>query len=292
MAHSSTLRGAGLALLAFLSYSAYDVSAKTLGATYNPLQIIAAAGMMMMPLLLIYALIDRSPGSLRPVRPGLMALRTAGTIFNFITGVWAFTLVPLAEAYVIFFTMPLLIALLAVPVLGERLDPVRGLAVLGGLAGVVIALNPTATPLSLGHGLAMAGAVVGAMNNVIIRKTGAVERTAVMLIWPQLALLLVVAATMPFVYRPMPLHDLGISALMAVALSIALVSIIAAYRRAPAIVVAPMQYSQILWAAIFGALLFDEALTGRTMLGAALIAAAGLVIVVRQDRPRPRPQAA
>ena len=240
MAHSSTLRGAGLALLAFLSYSAYDVSAKTLGATYNPLQIIAAAGMMMMPLLLIYALIDRSPGSLRPVRPGLMALRTAGTIFNFITGVWAFTLVPLAEAYVIFFTMPLFIALLAVPVLGERLDPVRGLAVLGGLAGVVIALNPTATPLSLGHGLAMAGAVVGAMNNVIIRKTGAVERTAVMLIWPQLALLLVVAATMPFVYRPMPLHDLGISALMAVALSIALVSIIAAYRRASAIVVAPM----------------------------------------------------
>lgn len=287
MALPSTLTGAGLGLLAFGAYSAYDVLAKVMGGAYHPLQIIAAAGLMTMPLLvLVHAVLDRGAGSLRPVRPGLMALRSLGTILNFITGVTAFTLLPLAEAYVIFFTMPLFISLLAVPVLGERLDPLRGFAVLLGLAGVVIALDPRATPLGLGHALALTGALVGAMNYVIIRKTGAVERTSVMLIWPQVALFLVVAATMPFVYRPMPVRDLGIAAVMALVLMAGMLTILAAYRRAPAIVVAPMQYSQIAWAAIFGALLFGEEMRPGTFFGMVLIAAAGVMVVARQDRPK------
>jgi len=286
MALPSTLSGAGLGLVAFGAYSAYDVSAKLLGGAYHPLQIIAAASLMTMPLLLIYALLDRGSGTLRPVRPGLMALRAAGTILNFVTGVTAFTLIPLAEAYVIFFTMPLFISLLAIPVLGERFGPVRGAAVILGLVGVVIALDPTATDLGLGHALALGGSLIGAMNYVIIRKTGAVERTAVMLIWPQLTLLLVVAPTMPLVYRPMPVEHLGVAALMAAVLMLGMTAIIGAYRRAPAIVVAPMQYSQIAWAAIFGALLFGEAMTLRSMIGMVLIAAAGVIVVARQDRPK------
>jgi len=286
MALPSTLSGAGLGLVAFGAYSAYDVSAKLLGGAYHPLQIIAAASLMTMPLLLIYALLDRGSGTLRPVRPGLMALRAVGTILNFVTGVTAFTLIPLAEAYVIFFTMPLFISLLAIPVLGERFGPVRGAAVILGLVGVVIALDPTATDLGLGHALALGGSLIGAMNYVIIRKTGTVERTAVMLIWPQLALLLVVAPTMPLVYRPMPVEHLGVAALMAAVLMLGMTAIIAAYRRAPAIVVAPMQYSQIAWAAIFGALLFGEAMTLRSMVGMVLIAAAGVIVVARQDRPK------
>jgi S-adenosylmethionine uptake transporter len=287
MALPSTLTGAGLGLLAFGAYSAYDVLAKVMGGAYHPLQIIAAAGLMTMPLLVaVHAVLDGGTGSLRPVRPGLMALRSLGTILNFVCGVTAFTLLPLAEAYVIFFAMPLFISLLAVPVLGERLDPLRGFAVLLGLAGVVIALDPRATPLSLGHALALAGALVGAMNYVIIRKTGAVERTSVMLIWPQVALFLVVAAAMPFVYRSMPVRDLGIAAVMALVLMAGMLTILAAYRRAPAIVVAPMQYSQIAWAAIFGALLFGEEMRRATFLGMVLIAVAGVLVVARQDRPR------
>ena len=293
MALPSKVTGAGLGLLGFVAYSGYDASAKLLGGSYHPLQIIAAAGLLTMPLLLVYALLDRGEGSLRPVQPGLMALRSVGTIVNFICGVTAFTLLPLAEAYVIFFTMPLFIAVLAVPVLGERLDPVRGFAVLLGLGGVFIALDPAATPLGLGHLLALTGSLVGAMNYVLIRKTGAIERTAVMLIWPQIALFAVVAATMPFVYRPMSARDLGIAALMACAVMVGMLAILAAYRRAPAIVVAPMQYSQILWAAVLGAALFNEEMGRGTVLGSILIAAAGLIVVARQDRPIPlRPQSA
>ncbi len=185
-----------------------------------------------------------------------------------------------------FFTMPLFISLLAVPVLGERLDPLRGFAVLLGLAGVVIALDPRATPLGLGHALALTGSLVGAMNYVIIRKTGAVERTAVMLIWPQVALFLAVAATMPFVYRPMPLEDLGALAVMAVLGLIGNLLAIYAYRIAEAGVVAPMQYSQILWATAYGLLFFEEVPDVFTAIGAAVIIASGLYILSREGRAR------
>ncbi len=289
MALSPTLSGAGLGLLAFGTYATYDISAKLLGATYHPLQVIFAAGALTLPLLGAYILYSGNARRLWPNRPGLMVLRCAGTVVNFIAGVSAFTMLPLAEAYAIFFTMPLFIALLAVPVLGERFDPVRGIAVLLGLAGVIVALDPVATPLGIGHALALTGALVGAMNYVLIRKTGAVENTAVMLLWPQIVLFAVVGAAMPWVYRPMATADLGISALMAVVLMVGMVAIVEAYRRAAAIIVAPMQYSQILWAAIFGSLLFDEAIGTRTLIGIVLIALAGIIVVARQDKAAPVP---
>jgi S-adenosylmethionine uptake transporter len=289
---SQNLAGAGLGLAAFGAYACYDASAKFLGAGYHPLQIIFAAGTMCMPLLLLYVLLDPATGSLRPRRPGLMALRVAGTLVNFILGVWAFTLLPLAEAYAIFFTMPLFIALLAVPMLGEKIDLTRGLAVLFGLVGVIVALDPSRTTLGWGHAAALVGALVGAMNYVIVRKTGAVERTAVLLVWPLLVLFFVTAATMPFVYLPMPAADLGIAAFMAVALIAGVLLIIAAYRRAPAIVVAPMQYSQIGWAALLGALFFDEAIGLRLMLGMVLVAIAGFVVAATTEAERPAPDPA
>lgn len=284
MPRPSNVIGAALGLLAFACYAVYDILAKVLGGTLHPVQIIAAAGLMTMPLLAIYVWLYRKDGSLRPVRPRLMALRSAATVVNYVSGVTAFTLLPLAEAYVIFFTMPLFIAVLAVPMLKERFDPLRGLAVLIGLSGVIVALDPVSTPLGWGHAMALTGAMVGALNYVIIRKTGSVENTSVMLVWPQLALFATVSAAMPWVYVPMDRREFVIAAVMAVALMGGMVAIIAAYRRAAAIVVAPMQYSQFLWAVVFGMLLFDEQLDENTLKGCLMIAVAGIMVVMRPER--------
>ena len=282
MALSSKLTGAALGVLAFGAYSAYDMSAKFLGGGIHPLQIIAVSGLIHIPLVLAYAAWNR--GSLWPNAPKLMALRTLATVINFVAGVSAFTMLPLAEAYVIFFSMPLMISVLAIPVLGERMDPVRGIAVVLGLVGVAIAIDPTTTPLNMGHGLAFAGAILGAMNYVMIRKTGSVERTPVMLLWPQLALVPLACAATPFVYAPMGPMDFAVAAFMGSALFVGAMAIVIAYRKAPAIIIAPMQYSQIGWAALFGALIFGEQMSGGTVLGCVLIALAGIVVVARQDR--------
>jgi S-adenosylmethionine uptake transporter len=284
MRAQNPVAGALFAIAAFGLYSGYDISVKFLGSGYSSFQIIFFAGLMALPLVMIYAMADSDQGSLRPAQPGLLALRVVVVVFNGIIGPYAFANLPLAQCYAIFFTMPIFITLLAIPILGERIDLPRGIAVCVGLLGVIIALDPGAAPLQIAHLAAILGAMSGALNYVLLRKTSGTERTIVLMLYPMIAQQLVLAAIVPFVYVPMSLPDLAITAFMGLTLVVGSVMIIAAYRRARAIIVAPMQYSQIIWATLFAILLFGEQLSLTTLLGTALIIASGVVIVARQER--------
>jgi drug/metabolite transporter (DMT)-like permease len=182
------------------------------------------------------------------------------------------------------FAAPLLITLLAIPMLGERVGLRRGAAVGIGLCGVLIVLQPGVTDFNLGHLAALVAAVCSAMNAVIMRKIGGAERAVVLLLYPMIANVVVMGAALPFVYRPMPGQDLLAAAVIAAFALIATWLLILAYRMAPAAKVAPMQYSQIIWATLFGALFFNEALAWSTAIGTAVIVASGIYIVFREDR--------
>jgi drug/metabolite transporter (DMT)-like permease len=95
---------------------------------------------------------------------------------------------------------------------------------------------------------------------------------------------LLLGAALPWVYEPLHLRDIGLLAAMAVLAFGAMLFIISAYRRGEAVVVAPMQYSQIVWASLFGAMFFGETPDLPTALGAAIIIASGLYIVLRESR--------
>ena len=88
------------------------------------------------------------------------------------------------EAYAIFFLMPLFICVLAVPFLGEPIDLPRGLAVLAGLIGVIIALRPGVMALQWAHLAALGGGMIGALYYLILRKTGGRESMAVIMLYP------------------------------------------------------------------------------------------------------------
>ena len=284
MPKPSNLTGAFLGLFGMGLFAVSDITIRFLGAGYHPFQIIFFAGLMSLPLIAGVAMADPTPKPLRPVLPRLMALRCLVVVINGIAGTYAFANLPLAQTYSIFFTMPIFITLLSALLLGERIDLWRGVAVVAGLAGVIVALDPGRASLNWAHGAALLGAIVGACNYVIIRKTGGQERTVVMILYPLMLQLVTAALVLPFVYQPMPLRDLSLTAVMAATVFVGYFAIIAAYRRAPGIVVAPMQYSQIIWAAIFGALLFDEEMSLQTVVGVAVIVVAGIVIVARQDK--------
>lgn len=285
MRTSPHLTGALLGLAAFGLFASVDISIKALGAGYSPFQIVFFVTLMTCPVALIYAMADPTEQSLRPRRPGLTALRCLGLVISGALGTYAFAVLPLAECYAIFFMAPIFIAVLAVPILGERIDLIRGGAVVAGMAGVVVALDPQGSDLQWGHLAAVVAALVGATNYLIIRLIGGVERGIVLQLYPLLAQLLSAAAVLPFVYVPMPAEDLGLTALMGLAGFLGYVLIIAAYRRAPAIVVAPMQYSQILWAALFGALIFGETMDAQMIAGIAVIIVAGQILLWHASRP-------
>jgi S-adenosylmethionine uptake transporter len=282
---SSNLRGALLSLAAFGIYATHDVVVKFLGSDYSAVQIIFFSGLLSFPLVTVMLLGDKRDGNLVPRHPWWSLARAVSAVLTGVAGFFAFSQLPLAQAYAIFFAMPLLITLMAIPMLGEKVGLRRGLAVVVGLIGVLVVLRPGEADLGLGHLAALSAAVTGALTSVIVRKIGTDERSAVLMMFPMLGNVLAMGAVLPFVYVPMPVAHLGLMGIIALFGFVAGLLVIKAYRTAPAIIVAPMQYSQILWAAFFGSVLFDETVDLYTAIGSGIIIASGIYIVLREGTP-------
>jgi drug/metabolite transporter (DMT)-like permease len=276
--------GAALALLAFGIFATHDVVVKWLGGAYAPFQIVFFSVLMGFPLVTLMLIGDPADGNLRPRHPWWTALRTAAAVITGLAAFYAFAVLPLAQVYAILFAAPLVITVLAIPILGEVVRLRRWAAVIVGLIGVLIVLRPGQVELGLGHLAAVTAAVSGALASIAVRKIGGEERSAVLLLYPMLANFLCMGLVLPFVYRPMPMAHLAGLALIALLAFVAMLLLIAAYRRAEAVIVAPMQYSQILWATAYGWFLFGETIDWPTALGAAIVIASGLYIVLREAR--------
>jgi drug/metabolite transporter (DMT)-like permease len=130
--------------------------------------------------------------------------------------------------------------------------------------------------------------VTGALNSLIFRKIGHREKSGVILLYPVLAQVLVAGLIMPFVWTPLTLSDWQVGLQMGALGLVGGLFIIAAYRTAPAIVVAPMQYSQIVWASILGYLLWGEKPSLASTLGIGVIVVAGLALLAVAGRSRPQ----
>ena len=286
MAISDNLRGAFLSLGAFMAYACTDVSIKALGENLASFQVMFLASVCTLPFILAQIFWTDRKASLWPRLPGLTAIRVVISVVGsgFVT--YTFTHLPLAQCYAVFFTMPLMITLIAWPMLGEPIDPWRGLIILVGFGGVLIALQPGTTTFHLAHLTAICGAVTGALNSLLLRKIGRRETAGVMLLYPTVFQVLGAGLIMPFVWQPISGHDLQIGLQMGVLGTTGGLLIIAAYRVAPSIVVAPMQYSQIIWASALGLMFFGERPSLNTALGIGVIIAAGLALLVAAGRPQ------
>lgn len=280
---TSNAKGAVFALLSFGIFATHDVVVKFLGATYSPFQVIFFSTLFSFPLVTFMLMRDRTPGTLIPAHPWWTALRTGCAVINGLCAFYAFSVLPLAQTYAILFASPLVITLLSIPILGERVGWRRGLAVCVGLAGVMVVLRPGSSPLSSGHFAAMGCAIFGATSAIIVRKIGKDERPAVLLLYPMAANFILVGGLMISVYQPMPLPDLGGMALISVLGFIAGLCLISAYKAGEAAIVAPMQYSQIIWATAYGWFLFGETVDRFTVAGAGIIISSGIYIVARES---------
>lgn len=274
--------GVLLGLLAFAAFSTHDVFVKHLGATYSPFQILFFSALLSFPLITLVMIRDSKPGTLIPANPGWVALRSISGSTAALCSFYAFSTLPLSQAYAFIFAAPLVITVLAIPLLGETVRLRRGLAVVVGLIGVLIVLRPGTSALELGHIAALGAAFFGALNSVVVRKIGNKERGVIMILYPMLCNLIVSATILPFVYKEVPIEDLGLFAVLSAVVLLAMGLLVAAYSRASAIIVSPTQYSQIIWAALFGALLFNEYPDWPTYLGTAVIMLSGIYILKRE----------
>jgi len=278
----SNIAGVMLSLAGFALYSTHDVIVKLLGSFYTPFQILFFSVLFSFPLVLLFMLRNPRTGSLWPHHPVQMAVRVLATTLSGFCAFYAFSVLPLPQTYALLFLTPIFITIFSIPVLGERVGIHRGMSVMAGFIGVLIVLQPGMNIFTLGHISGIVAAIAAAVNALITRKIGQKEKTSVMLLYPMFGNFLIMGAIMPFVYVPMPVQHLGGVALISCLGFIAMFCIVGAYKSATASVIAPMQYSQILWAGFFGFILFDENINLPFIIGAGLIISSGLYIVRRE----------
>ncbi len=283
-AQNSTLRGLAFAFLGFAVFATHDVFIKVLGGTYSVLQIIFFATLFSFVPMAVTILADRTTGNFLPHHPWLVLLRSALMVTAMSCAFYAFSVLPLAEVYSLLFSFPLIVTVLSIPILGEVVRGQRWAAVGVGLIGVLIVLRPGATDITMGHLAALAAAFCSAFASVLVRKIGNQERSAVLILYPMLLAIVVMSIAQPAVYQPPSLLHLAMMALVGVLSVIAQHLIILAYRAAPAGAVAPSQYSQIIWATIFGVIFFDEHPDIWVAVGASIIIASGVFVVWRESR--------
>lgn len=283
------LRGVLFALLAFFLFASNDAITKSLTARLPVVQIIAMQiAFAAVPLLL---LLHRQGGwlALRPKRPGLVAMRGLLAGIGSLCGTFAFSQLALAEVYAIAFCVPLLVTILSVPVLGERVGVHRWSAVLMGFLGVLVMVRPGVVPLAAGHAAAVGAACCGAGVTLILRRIAGEEHGPALVLAVVLGLLVVSAPATLFVARAPTLAEVGLLAVSGLLIGSAQFVMLEAFRRATAATVAPMQYTMMVWALLYGAVLFGDGAEPTVLTGATIVIASSLYIMHRERRRGLRP---
>jgi len=280
---SANLAGIGLMLLAMLLFSMNDALGKWLVATYSVAQILLirsiAASLMLAPFVIRSGL---APFRNAP-RPGLQVLRAALATLEtalFYLSVW---FIPLADAVTFYLAGPIYVTALSALLLREKVGVYRWSAVIAGFIGVLIALKPSAASLGAGSLIALAGSFCYAVLMIATRHLR--ETSNVVLASAQVAGALAFGAIgAPFAWTVVAGTDLLLLLLLGVVAIVAIVLANQSLRLAPASVVAPYQYSLIVWAVLFGYVVFGDHPKPHTLVGAAVIVASGLFIFLREQR--------
>jgi S-adenosylmethionine uptake transporter len=277
----SMLFGMGIALLAFAVFSLHDALIKSI----QTLPVFQVAFFVVLfsfvPFSVMLAL-DKRERSLRPRNANLVALRCLFATGSLLCGFYAFTHLQLSEAYALIFSAPILITLLAIPILGEKVRLIRWIAIIIGMTGVIIVLRPGNADLNLGHLAGVTAALCIACTSIVTRKIGASEHSTTLVLFPMLTNVLICGIATMFVYQPMT----GITLLKLSAIGMLSVAgqmlMINAYRSTEAQFIAPMQYSQMLWALLYSAFVFNESIDKYVLMGAAIIVLSGLLFIWRE----------
>ena len=281
---SPRLTGILLMVTAMVFFTLLDAIAKHLVQSLPPP--VAVFGRYTVAFLLSLAIILRKGGPrlMATHHPWLQALRgvllMVSTILNFV----AIMYLQLAQTAAIFFTIPLWVCALSVPILGERVGLRRWLAVAVGFCGVLVIMRPGTESFHWAMLLSLTASLCGAIYNIVTRKVGGRDRAETSLFYVGMVGAAAAAVPLPFVWQtPQGLQWLLLG-LMGVAGTIGHFMLIQAHRLAPASALAPFMYTQIVWMILVGYAFFGDVPDFWTLAGAAIVVASGLVLFAGEAR--------
>lgn len=290
-AHRPQQTVAGIALLAsaVACFACIDASAKWLNRSMPPMQTVTIrylgsfliSGMLLNPI--------HNRGIMRTRRPWLQCARAACVVVMSICTYTAFQYLPLTTLTSIAFAAPLLVAVLAAPLLGETLGPRRIVAVCIGFTGVLVVTRPWTGNFHWAMLLALATACINALYSLATRVVAAYDPPKTTMFYTGLVGAVAVLPIVPFVWHtPTSWQVWIVIGLFSCFGALGHWLLILAHMRAPASVLAPFFYTHLIWATLLGAAIFNELPDRWTILGGAIVMSSGLYLLYREHiRHRP-----
>ena len=256
--HNNLFLGAAFMCLAMLGGTSIDVAVKTLSSTYTTPQIVFLRSVIALPVVLLLVRQQVGFASLATAGWGWQLWRgllTAGANFGFFYGLIS---VELVTALMLAYISPVLIVLLAWPMLGEVLSPGRLAGVLIGFAGVLIVIEPNSFDIAPGVWAILGSAVCWALLSISNRQLAGSVSTPVLTFYTYPVSLLLAAIFTVDVWVTPQGWDWALFAVTALGSVMAHGFAAAAYKHAPAGAVAPFEYTALIWISLAGYLLFSE----------------------------------
>lgn len=279
------IKGIALICLAVLLFASHDTLSKYLSAFY-PIVMVVWARYVVHTLLMLVVFVPRSGFSavVRTKRPGLQLLRALcliGTSLLFTTGL---RYIPLAEATAVNFLAPLLVTALSVPLLGERVSRAQWLAVLAGFAGVLIVVRPGGVLFTPAILLPLGSALCFGFYQLLTRKLSGVDSPTTSNFLTGIFNSLIMSALLPFFWStPTLVHGLFMIGLGTCGM-LGHMLLTQAFRHAAPAMLAPFSYGQILFAGMYGYLIFDHTPDSYGLVGIAVICFSGLAVAWAQRK--------
>jgi len=280
------LRGIAYMVAAVFVFSIMDSLMKRLSAHYAPLQISSLRCISSLLLLLVPIAWQHTWATLRPRNAPLHVFRAALGIGMLGSFVFAVHRLSLAQTYSLFLAAPLLMTALSVPLHGEKVTGKRWLAIIVGLSGVLVILQPWG-PGSISMLAAAAAALATlcySLSALTVRTLGRTNTSMSMVFW---YLLLVSAGSGALAlgdWRPIPPSDWGWLIGIGVTGALGQMWLTDAFRRAPPSVVGPFEYTAILWAFGIDWIFWSASPSPSLLLGACIVIVSGIVIILDERR--------
>ena len=275
------------AMGAFFMFTVMNVFAKLLSVNHSVIEIGFYRNLIAcMPFLLIVFVLGKRDILVIRSKPSLVGLRAVLGAVSLMTTFAAFSLMPMAETTVLLFTSSLFIPVLGVIFLSERVGPYRWSAVVIGFAGVVIMTGPAGQVSAIGVTVAIAAALMHATLQIVLRYLGRYERPETITFYFLVIGTLITALPLPFVAVTPTMAEVPL--LFGVGLSGALAQwlLSIAFRNAPAAIVTVFNYSGIVWATLFGWLIWNDWPLPSVLIGAGIVIASNGLIIWRESRTR------
>jgi drug/metabolite transporter (DMT)-like permease len=277
------LTGIGLMALAIFLFASLDTVGKTLAQKgYPSPQLVWARNVFNVVLLLAWMPRIGARRMLRMADPRIQIGRGVLLVGASMAFFFALRFVPLVDAYAIGFVSPLLVSVFAIPILGEQIGWRRWTAVTVGFVGVLIVARPGLGVTHWAASLVLVMAGCFALYQVLTRKVAGSETAESLMLYPPLVGSVVLSAGLPLFWTPVePLDWIGFAALGVLG-GVGHGVLVQAMRRAPASVLAPFVYTQLIWGLGFGWLVFGDLPDLWTVVGALVVTGSGVYVLYRE----------